>query len=128
SEYLQVEATGAIVPTTHTFKNYPYYTYYRRSGNTISMVMQGGDGSPNYSASGWGIQAGDDVTVSYIRIIDAYSGESPFYDPYTSELPTPNLVQVKFDTLVSGYYRVSIVDARDVNRETVVAWLTEPSD
>lgn len=54
---------------------------------------------------------------------DPYGGTSPFYDPYTSELGY--LVTVQFDALVSGLYRISI---RNTDDDTVVAWLTDPSN
>lgn len=53
---------------------------------------------------------------------DPYVGTSPFFDPYTSELGY--LVSINYDALVSGNYRISI---RNVDDDTVVAWLTEPT-
>lgn len=120
SELLQVTGGGV-------FKNYPYYEYYRRVSPTrLNILFNGGSGGSVYGPSAYGANAGAQVTVRYLKITDPYGGESPFYDPYTSELDPPRLVTITFDALVSGFYRVSVVDAKDRTQETTIAWLTEP--
>ena len=55
----------------------------------------------------------------------ARTGDNPFYDPYSSELG--HFVNIQFNAIVSGRYRVSIWDARKSDgMETPVAWLTNP--
>lgn len=129
SDYMWFDENPAVPRSGFAVKNYPYYTFYRRTSSTrLDLVFEGGDGSATYKVPGWDITAGSDAIVGYIKMSDAYSGDSPFYDPYTSDLNPPNLVHIEFDTLVTGYYRVSVVDARNRDRETIVAWLSEPTN
>jgi hypothetical protein len=108
------------------FKNNPYQIFYKRNAvsTRLDLPFSMADGSSAYDASVYGISAGTQVRFSYLKIRDAYSGLSPFYDPYASELNPPQLIKITFDALVSGYYRVTIVDAGGT--ETPVAYLTEP--
>lgn len=104
--------------------NTPYMHLFNVDYSTpqLTKVWKMGDGSTEYqfnaSLTPW--------SVRYRALSsdgnDPYSGSSPFYDPYTSEIG--NLVTVEFDALVSGRYRVSV---RDVANDQVVAWLTEPT-
>lgn len=115
-------------PADDYFKNNPYHKFYSLSGGTLTLDFEAGDGSSDYTTlSNWRIYDGKPYRFSFRPIIDAYSGNSPFYDPYYSELFVPELINVSFDALVSGYYRVSIVDARDKSNPITVAYLTNGS-
>lgn len=109
----------------HHFMNVDYRT--GASQKRIYLPWKLGDGSANYTRN-TGVTSYD---VTYRRLgpvdgssnfLDPYGGKSPFYDPYTSELGY--LVNVQFDALVSGLYRISV---RSVYDDTIVAWLTEPT-
>lgn len=111
------------------FKNNPYHKFYEKTGSRLDLVWECADGSSPYSITNWGVDGisiGDSAEFSFRPIQNVYSGAPPFYDPYYSELAVPELVDISFDALISGYYRVSIVDARGKNPITV-AWLTKPS-
>lgn len=110
--------------------NNPYHHLlnvdYRNSNRRIYLPWVEGDSSAPYN----GLAAITSLDVRYRRLgavdgsgnfSDPYSGLSPFFDPYTSELGY--LVNVSFDALISGLYRVSVRSRVD---DTVVAWLTEP--
>lgn len=111
--------------------NNPYHHFfnvdYRDTNRTITLVWnQGDNGSALYQRA----SNANAYNVKYRRLgpvsasgafSDPYSGTSPFFDPYTSELGYT--VNVKGDFLVSGLYRVSV---RNLDDNTVVAWLTEP--
>ncbi|MHA2027822.1 MAG: hypothetical protein ACW99Q_00415 [Candidatus Kariarchaeaceae archaeon] len=119
-----------VVPV---LKNNPYQKIWHIHDYTVKKVhipFEMGDGTTNYQRAAW--FTGSTGYLSYrglptsLDSSDIYSGESPFYDPYTSELPDGNLVEVKFDALVSGYYRVAIWGQRqDGSDPMVIAWLTE---
>lgn len=106
-------------------KNNPYHKFFEKSGTRLDLLFESGDGSSPYTPAGWGVTAGDAATYTYHRIQDVYSGTPPFYDPYYADLDIPELINISFDALVSGYYRVSVVDARSATPITV-AWLTNP--
>jgi len=135
TELLFIEELGGadiwqFVPYVHEmhyFKNNPYQKFYTKNGTRLDLDFEMADGSSAYAMSTFYISVGDTAVYSYHKIQDAYSGTSPFYDPYYSELPVSELITINFDALVSGYYRVSIVDARKSQAPTTVAWLTESS-
>lgn len=110
-----------------TVTNTPYHHFmnidYRDTNKRIYLPWKQGDGTAPY-------QRNSSVTsynVSYRPLFtsegDYASGISPFYDPYTSQLT--NLVQLQFDALVSGNYRISVRNADEP--DTIVAYLTEPT-
>lgn len=130
-------------PTTgkiYNYKNNPYQKFwhiYDYTTRKIHVPCQSGDRSSNYTRTGthsssYGIS--DNVSVYYkgidptINLTSIYSGTCPFYDPYMSELPDGKLIEISFDMLVSGFYRVSLWDARDRSDPTLIAWLTEPGE
>lgn len=122
-----VDTNGVVpFPDMGYYKNNPYHKFYTKTGGSLNLTFQMADGASSYNPSGWGISDGDAATFSSHIIQDAYSGTPPFYDPYYSELAVPELVTIRFDGLVSGYYRVSIVDARDPSSPETIAWLTLP--
>jgi hypothetical protein len=118
-------------------KNNPYLKFWHfytgdYAAKKIHIPCLTGDGTTNYQRVGWGI-GGSSVTIHYKGIDDSlgkaqiYSGNSPFYDPYSSELADSNLVTVEFDALVSGYYRISVWARDEAGGAPIrVAWLTEP--
>lgn len=121
----------------NAYKNNPYMKFwhiYDYTSKKIYLPCLAGDGPPGvsspYSLGGWGM--GSQTTIAYTGLdstltpTTVYSGVCPFYDPYTSELPNAQLVTVQFDTLISGYYRVSLWDARSRTNPIQVAWLTNP--
>jgi hypothetical protein len=119
-----------------TLKNNPYMKFthvYDYTAQKIHLPFLAGDGGTNYSTyAAWGVSP-TSVDLAYrgldssLGFSEIYSGESPFYDPYTSELPDPSLIIVQFDALVSGFYRVSVMaKTQDGVDPTQVAWLTEP--
>jgi hypothetical protein len=124
----------------YTYKNNPYQKFwhiYDYSTRKIHVPCQSGDQTANYTRTGthpssYGINT--NTTVYYegvdssIALTSIYSGVSPFYDPYMSELPDGKLIETSFDMLVSGFYRVSVWDARDRSNPTLVAWLTEAGE
>jgi hypothetical protein len=93
-------------------------------GAKVHLPWVEGDGTSSYQRPASTTQ----YTVRYRSFFpggtntDPYGGVSPFYDPYTSELGY--LVNLSFDALVTGFYRISVRSAKD---NTVVAWLTEPT-
>ncbi len=118
-------------------KNTPYTKFwhiYDYTTTKLHVPFLAGDGTTNYTrdaGNGWNTGGSTNLTISYTGLATGapqiYSGESPFYDPYTSELADGLLVSIQFDALVSGYYRVSVWDKRhDATDPTPVAWLTEP--
>jgi hypothetical protein len=129
TELLSIITTVGNASAIDRVKNFPYYKYYRRTGTrldifpTVSGRYMGGDGTSAYGP--YPNPSSRSAVLTYVRIQDAYTGNSPFYDPYLSERTPSDLVEVAFDTLVSGYYRVSLVDARGT--ELPIAWLTNPS-
>lgn len=134
SDLLYVEPTEPLdsneavpFPDRGYYKNNPYHKFYTKTGSTLTLNFQMADGTSAYNPSGWGISATADARFSSHIIQDVYSGVPPFYDPYYSELSVPELVTITFDGLVSGYYRVSVVDARDPSDPQTIAWLTEPT-
>ena len=109
------------------FKNTPYHNFYEKTGTRLDLPFEMADGSAAYALNGWHVDTGDTAIFSFHKIQNPYpSGIVPFYDPYYSELPVPELISISFDALISGYYRVSIVDAKNSTPETI-AWLTAPS-
>lgn len=129
--FVGADAAGAAASYLG-YRNNPYYKFYEKASSTrLNLVFEGGDGTSTYNAASMFIGAGqfrDYARYSYLKITDKYSNDSPFYDPYSSDLNPPKMVNVSFDALVSGYYRVSVVDARDRSNPITVAWLTEPSN
>lgn len=122
--------------------NEPYQRFWNLGGfradsfaPTINWDFQVGDGTPgvydmDYYAFPEHFAAETKNDTQYYLNYDYFvprEGKNPFYDPYTSEVG--NLVSIKFDALVSGWYRVSIWDAvgrRTAGREVPVAWLSNP--
>lgn len=125
-----IEGIGLL--TGGWFADNPYHHFtnvdYRNSNKRIYLPWVQGDSTTEYNRdTGQSIYA-----VRYRRMgpvdgssnfLDPYGGVSPFYDPYTSEIG--HLVDLTFDALVSGIYRISI---RSIYDDTVVAWLTEPTE
>lgn len=119
-----------IIPV---LKNNPYQKFwhiYDYATKKVHIPFEHGDGGSNYVRTSW--FPGSTGYISYTGLptslssADIYSGESPFYDPYISELPDGNLVRIKFDALVSGYYRVAVwAERQDGGDPIPVAWLTE---
>lgn len=123
---------GAYGPDSGVVTNNPYHHLfdidYRSNNRTLRLGWHQGDDRTAYQLPGNMATC----TVKYRRLgpvgsdnffQNPYSTSgSPFYDPYTSELGY--LVNVKFDALVSGTYRVSI---RNATTKQIVAWLTEPT-
>lgn len=125
---------GAVTVRYSALKNSPYckFTHVFNYGlERIHLPVEAGNQVANaYDRAGWGI---DGATINYtytgrpVNAPAAYSNQSPFYDPYLSELPDGLLITISFDALVSGFYRVSVWDARnDTASPTRVAWITEP--
>ncbi len=117
------------------FRNNPYMKFthiYDYSTKKIHLPCLAGDGSNTYQLAGWGLNNASHIAYlgldSTLTPTTVYSGRAPFFDPYISELPDGNFVTISFDALISGYYRVSIWDARNTNSPTLIAWLTEPSN
>lgn len=120
-------------------KNSPYFKFwhiYDYSTRKVHIPCLTGDGTTMYGnnvpgaqrdAGQWGFS---DFSIRAnwqgLNAVTLYSGVAPFYDPYTSELPDGALINITMDMLISGYYRISVWDARDRNNPTIVAWLTEP--
>lgn len=118
-----------------TLRNNPYMKFthiYDYATKKIHLPCQAADGTAPYQLAGW--RMGTSAHLAYFGLDSSltpttvYSGRAPFYDPYISELPDGNFVTISFDALTSGYYRVSVWDARNTNSPTLVAWLTEPSN
>lgn len=122
-----VQNTGASDPNNALMNN-PYHHFfnvdYRDASPGISLVWSQADMTLPY-------QRNTSITsykVKYrkfwpgVNTSDPYSGASPFYDPYSSELG--KVVSVEWDQLVSGLVRISVVSVFD---DTVVAYLTEPT-
>jgi hypothetical protein len=114
---------GSMGSLTQYHTNNPNHHYfnvnYSDAAKRIYLPWNHGDGTTPYQPTtdsiGW--------TIKYRALgADYAGGNSPFYDPYTSELGY--LVDVRWDSLVSGYYRISVRSADE--SDTVVAWLTEP--
>jgi hypothetical protein len=120
------------------YKNNPYQKFwhiYDYSSRKIHLPFENGDQTGNYlrtstGADGYGVAS--NISINYTGInttavlTSIYSGTCPFFDPYMSELPDGKLIEISFDMLISGFYRISIWDARDRNNPTLVSWLTEP--
>ncbi len=128
---------GGSTGLQFSLKNTPYTKFwhiYDYTTTRLHIPFLAGDGSTNYTrdnGDGWNTGSSTQVTVTYRGLASGvpqiYSGESPFYDPYTSELADAALITTQFDALVSGYYRVSVWDKRhDSTDPTPIAWLTEP--
>jgi hypothetical protein len=127
--------TGIFKIQRRWLKNNPYQKFWHIHDYTVKKLhipFENGDGGTDYQRTAWGA-SGSSVTISYrgldesLGVDEVYSGQSPFYDPYTSELPDGQLVDIQFDALVSGYYRVSVwAKKHDGTNPIVVAWLTEP--
>lgn len=134
-----------IVSESKIYKNNPYMKFwhiFNYDSKKIHLPCLAADGTSSYTISGslgpshpsyletfklftpYVSFKGLDSTLGISQI---YSGVCPFFDPYMSELPDANLITVNFDALTSGYYRVSIWDARNQSSPTLVGWLTEPS-
>lgn len=119
------------------YKNNPYQKFwhiYDYSTRKIHIPLESGDQTGNYlrtSAAFDSYGLSDDISVFYrgidptISLTSIYSGVSPFYDSYMSELPDGKVIEISFDMLVSGFYRISVWDARDRNNPTLITWLTE---
>jgi hypothetical protein len=135
---IRIKTTSGIFSHIHRWlKNNPYHKFwhiYDYTAKKLHIPFENGDGGSNYGrgSSGWGA-SGSSVTISYrgldenLGVSQVYSGESPFYDPYISELPDGQLIDIQFDALISGYYRVSVwAKKQDGNSPIVVSWLTEP--
>lgn len=134
-----------IVSESKIYKNNPYMKFwhiYNYDSKKIHIPCLAGDGSSAYTASGTLGPFNSTYLDSFrlfvpyvsfkgldsaLGISQIYSGICPFFDPYMSELPDANLITVSFDALTSGYYRVSIWDAKNTANPTLVGWLTEPS-
>lgn len=111
--------------------NHPYRRFYTLDFTagvpTLTWDFQEGDGSDVYTPAYYEFPTGGDYDYSVLyRALQTRSGANPFYDPYTSEVG--NVVNVKFDALISGRYRVSIWDGRrSGGRSVPIAWLTNPT-
>lgn len=139
-EWRDSSAPSRRIPDSlqYRYKNNPYQKFwhiYDYSSRKIHVPFLSGDQTGSYLLSstntdGYGVS--DNISVYYrgvdstVALTSIYSGTCPFFDPYMSELPDGKLVEISMDMLVSGFYRVSIWDARDRNNPTLVAWLTEP--
>lgn len=122
-----------------TFKNNPYMKFthiYDYNSKKIYLPSQAADGpvtgTTQYNLGGWNLAnvahifwMAPDATLTPTTV---YSGVCPFYDPYMSELPDGNLINITMDMLTTGYYRVSVWDARNKNNPIQVAWLTSPEN
>lgn len=109
--------------------NNPYHHLlnvdFRTTNPRVYLPWVHGDGGAPYQ-----LPAGvTDYQVLYRRLgktpgnfVDPYSGASPFFDPYTSEIGF--LINLQFDALVTGNYRISV---RSLQTNDVVAYLTEPT-
>lgn len=105
--------------------NTPYMHFttvdYRPSTPRVYLPWQRGDSLGQYARNT--SITNYDVRYRTRGSTTEYSGgQSPFYDPYLSELGY--LVELSFTALVTGLYRISV---RSVYDDTVVAWLTEPT-
>ena len=130
--------TSASGTAFGVYKNNPYQKFthvYDYTVKRIHIPTLTGDQTTNYSNTGTDpssyLFGYNQIPLTYVGISDGatiYSGTCPFYDPYLSELPDGALINISFDMLISGYYRVSVWDARNRNDPTLVAWLTEPGE
>lgn len=121
------QTTQASNPAVALMNN-PYHHFfnvdYRDANPRIDFVWKQGDNSTPYARN----TSVTSYKVTYRKfwpgaaVADPYSGGSPFYDPYSSELG--KVVTVSWDQLVSGLVRISVVSVFD---GTVVAYLTEPT-
>lgn len=121
-------------PQIAIYKNNPYMKFahiFDYTQQRVYVPCLAGDGGAAYTKSGTGFNL---LTghISYLGVDSAvlpvvYSGICPFYDPYMSELPDGQLISISFDTLTTGYYRVSVWNARNRSSPTLVSWLTEPT-
>lgn len=119
--------------------NHPYRHFYHISNisgsgatrtYTTTFDFQEGDGTASvYDKTYYGFIT--NWSISGDAYVDRSAGAgtsatiNPFYDPYSSEVN--NLVSLKFDTLVSGFYRVSLWAATNKGEyDFPVAWLTKP--
>lgn len=132
-----VEGTLSLVdpdpirPDLHTraLVNNPYRHFwhvrrYLSDGSAdLTLDVQEGDGTAGiYDMGHYGLPGGWQVRYAQLG---ARTGKNPFYDPYTSEVG--NLIQVSFDALVSGLYRISVWAVSESGEyDTPVAWLTHP--
>jgi hypothetical protein len=110
--------------------NNPYHHFYEvdYGRKRIYLPWQDADGVGVHSLASADYIQGFDVTYrSIVPASGQYTGgQSPFYDPYTSELG--HLIKVQFDALLSGQYRISVrAYSSETNEDYVVAWLTEPT-
>jgi hypothetical protein len=124
-----------ISPLIAIYKNNPYMKFthiYDYTKQRIYVPCLAGDGTSNYSKNttyptGFGLNTGH-ITFQGLPVgVTLYNGASIFYDPYMSELPDGQLISIAFDILITGYYRVSIWDARNKSSPTQIAWLTNPT-
>ena len=95
---------------------------------TIQWEWEEGDGdAASYGQTYYDMPTGSeyDWYLNYRSFTSRGGAANPYYDPYSSEIGY--FVNIKFDALIEGRYRVSIWDARRSDgQETPVAWLTNP--
>lgn len=140
-ETLWLEGLDQAANTTKRHRalvNNPYrnfwYVYSWNASNqpTIQWRWEEGSGNTSLSTSLYGqtyydMPSGSSYVwnLRYKSFTSRGANANPFYDPYISELG--NFVNIKFNALIEGRYRVSIWDARRADgQETPVAWLTNP--
>lgn len=114
---------GNTHPDKHIANN-PYHHFfnvdYRDSSRTIDLIWNQGDNSSDYARNTGVTNYGVRYRKLWPGALTSDPGDSPFYDPYASELG--HLVNIQADFLLSGLYRISVRSTYD---DTVVAWLTE---
>lgn len=123
AEVYYVKAPGGYSQTRMTNTPYQQMFLVNYGSPLLMLTWNMADRSAAYQPKG------SEYVVEYRALGSDYASavdrnsqstpESPFYDPYTSELG--ELVEVSFDALVSGNYRISIRSTVD---DTVVAYLT----
>jgi hypothetical protein len=127
-----VTAQMQASPAANYILNHPYRHYWHLSSvnagtkrQTVSFDFQEGDGTAGvYDKTAYGFSTS--WNINYKKFASR-TGLNPFYDPYTSEDSVNNLVNISFDPLVSGQYRVSLWAINENGEfDFPVAWLTKP--
>lgn len=120
--------------SNHPYRHFHHISSITGTGNTrtytLTFDFQEGDGTTGvYDQASYGFPTSwllyGDQWVDRSAGAGTSATINPFYDPYTSEVN--NLVSLKFDSLVSGFYRVSLWAATTHGEyDFPVAWLTKP--